>query len=161
LEEKMSIEECFVVLLRPVYEKYGEGSIEEFVERFLQTDGVISIKMPTWLAEIIEERDELPVEDLPRPCLDGDVDFIYSSFIKSTSNQYPWRKIKMSIEEAFAFCLRPIWEKYGDCKLNEFIEKFLATGGKINIQMPTWLAERVVEKNNELSVEDPMPPLFR
>jgi hypothetical protein len=67
----------------------------------------------------------------------------------------------MSIEECFAVLLRPVYEKYGEGSIEEFVERFLQTDGKINIQMPTWLAERVVEKNDELPVEDPMPPLFR
>jgi hypothetical protein len=36
-----------------------------------------------------------PLKILCRPCLDRDIDFIYSSFVRSISNQYPWRAKKI------------------------------------------------------------------
>jgi hypothetical protein len=67
---------------------------------------------------------------------------------------------KMTVEQAITILLKPVYEKYslGET-IDEFVDNFLKDGGKINIQMPSWLIQRVQEKNDvEIPTSSALPP---
>lgn len=66
----------------------------------------------------------------------------------------------MTAEEALQTLLKPLYERYGELgeTLEEFTDLFLDMGGKIQIEIPPELQERM--SNEEVPTTDIMPPTF-
>ena len=64
-------------------------------------------------------------------------------------------EMEISIEQALAVLLLPVYEQtnVGE-SLDEFIHCFLEEGGKIKIEMPQWLTNRISNSQYEIGEED-------
>jgi hypothetical protein len=68
--------------------------------------------------------------------------------------------------EAIKIFVKPVYEKFNKGEsLADFAERFMNSGGKINLEIPEWLMTRMREENNEpkgvpITGPDTLPPNF-
>lgn len=71
----------------------------------------------------------------------------------------------MTTEEALQVLLQPVYERYGIAgeTLEQFTDLFLNAGGKIQIELPAALQERMSNESEEVPIENSVEgtPKFR